>query len=39
MRKYFEDDAETIERWKFGAAFIGVGAAWWIVLALSFGII
>lgn len=39
MSKWFEDTEETVERWKFGAAFVGVVAAWWIVLAVNFGII
>lgn len=39
MRKYFEDTEETIEKWKFGAAFVVVAAAWWIILAIDFGII
>ena len=39
MRKYFEGTEETIERWKYAAGLLGIVLAWWIALALSFGII
>jgi hypothetical protein len=39
MRKYFEGTEETIERWKYAAGLLGIVLAWWIVLAVNFGII
>ena len=39
MKRFFMDDEETIERWKFIAGFIGMTALWGAMIILTTGIL
>jgi len=39
MKRFFYDDAETIEKWRYIVGFVGMALLWGIALTVASGIL